>query len=85
MDSVYKTRDLDLAAFLLLHDLKYLGLERIYEPNTHKEVAVLKFDDSKGIARDLSRVFITSSEKKYREFLKFLLKEIHKELSDRRE
>ena len=85
MESVYKTKDLDLAAFLMLHDLTYIGLEKVFEPNTRKEVAILKFEDPKGIARDLSRTFISSPEKKYREFQKYLLKEIHRELSDRRE
>ena len=75
--NTFKTCDLDLAAYLILHDLVYIGLEVAEDGYTSKQKAFFIFEDPKQIARDLNRVFVTSSEKRYREFFKFLLKEVH--------
>jgi len=81
MEKLFKTCDLDLAAFLMLHDLKYVGVEKIKDQESNKTKIQMIFYDPRNIALDLNRIFIMSEQKKYREFLKFLLKEIHKELS----
>lgn len=76
----FKTCDLDLAAYLILHDLKYIGLEVAEDEHNGKNKAFFIFEDPKQIARDLNRVFVTSSEKRYREFFKFLLREVHNKI-----
>jgi hypothetical protein len=43
-----------------------------------KPRVIMKFFDEKGIARDLERAFTGSEIKKFRDFQKYLLKEIHR-------
>lgn len=74
---IYKTANLDLAAFLMLEGLQYLYSERGVDSRTDKEIALLCFDDSRSNARDLERVFLNSEYKKYRDLTKYLLKEVH--------
>lgn len=77
MSRVFETSDLDLAAFLMLHELKLLGTRIEIDPQRHKPKAVMRFSDDKQNARDLERLFQTSSEKRYRDCMRYLLKEAH--------
>ena len=80
MNSVFKTFDLDLAAYLMSEGLPYLGMEVSKERDRGRTQVYICFIDKKQVALDLSRVFIGSREKRYREFLKFLLKEVHRQI-----
>lgn len=78
----YETQDLDLAAFLMSQGLQYLGSELDAESSYGQPKATLRFADEKQIARDLERVFLTSPEKRYRDVLKFLLREAHRTVKE---
>lgn len=74
---VFETANLDLAAFLMLEGLKYIGCKVTVDAEHKKPRALIKFSDEKGSARDLERIFINSREKQYRDLTKYLLKEVH--------
>ena len=74
---VFETANLDLAAFLMLEGLKYIGCNVTFDQDYKKPRALIKFADEKGAARDLERIFINSREKQYRDLTKYLLKEVH--------
>lgn len=76
---IFETQSVDLASFLILEEIKFLGCRRADEnPN----VVVLQFDDSRGSCLDLERVFIGSDFKKYRDVNKWLLSKIHQALKN---
>lgn len=77
---IFQTPNLDLGAYLMLEGIKYLGCKIIVDPKRDEPKAVLKFLDDRKNCRDLERVFIGSREKRFREFNKFLLKDIHQEI-----
>ena len=76
----FETHDVDLAAYLMLEGLKYI--ESVRDPNAPptKPRVLMRFFDERGVARDLEKVFMGSNIKKYREFHKYLLKDIHRTL-----
>jgi hypothetical protein len=75
----FETQNVDLASFLLLEDVKFLGCSRsAANPN----VVVLQFSDDKQNCLDLERVFLNSEFKKYRDINKWLLGKIHAALRD---
>lgn len=78
---VFETTNLDLAAFLLFEGIKYL--ESGKSLNYGKEVVVFRFLDEKENCLDLERVFMSSDFKKYRDLVKYLLKEVHAKLRER--
>ena len=78
----FETDNLDLAAFLMLHDVEFVGCEVKIDVKKRKPKAIMKFKDSKQNARDLERLFITSGEKRYRDLTKYLLKQVHKAVRD---
>lgn len=77
---VFETSNLDLGAYLMLEGVRYLGCRIEIESQKRKPLAVMQFHDEKLNARDLERVFMTSTEKRYRDLTKYLLKEVHKEI-----
>jgi hypothetical protein len=75
----FETYDVDLAAFLMLHGLKFI--EGVLEKTSDaKPRVVMRFFDEKEAARDLERVFMSSDCKQYRDYHKYLLREIHRTL-----
>ena len=75
----FSTCDVDLAAYLMLNGLKFI--EAKIDPNTiDKPRVIMRFFDEKGLARDLERAFTGSEIKKFRDYNKYLLKEIHRTL-----
>jgi len=83
-NNVFETADLDLGAFLMLHGLKFLDSRVELEGSRQKPKAIMRFDDEKTNARDLERVFMTSSEKRFRDLNKYLLREAHKSIREER-
>lgn len=83
MKDIFKTVDLDFSAYLMLENVPFLGTEVIKSDIKGKEQVLFCFLDKNQITRDLIRVFVSSREKRYREFLKFLLKEVHRELGNK--
>lgn len=78
---IFETQDADFAAFLLMEDIKLLGLRRSEEnPN----IVVLLFHDEKQNCLDLERVWLNSEHKKYRDWNKWVLAKIHKTLREQR-
>ena len=82
MDRVFETSNLDLGAYLMLQGVKYLGCKLGQDEAKRKPLAIMRFLDEKQNARDLERLFMTSSEKRYRDLTKYLLKEVHKSIRD---
>lgn len=80
--NVFETTDLDLGAFLMLHGLVFAGIIGL-EGNRPKPKVVMQFLDEKQNARDLERVYMTSSEKRFRDLNKYLLREAHQALKDK--
>lgn len=72
--SVFETRNVDLASYLVLEGVKLLELKK---SNDDPRVVVLRFIDSKQNCLDLERVFLNSEMKKFRDINKWLLSKIH--------
>lgn len=79
--SIFETTSVDLAAFLMFEGIKYL--ESRIEKTLGKEIVVMRFLDDRQNARDLERVFMNSDLKRYRDIVKYLLKEVHIKLRER--
>ncbi len=79
MDTLFKTYSTDLAAFLLLQEIELSHMAR--SPSKPDSVEIY-FKDVKKNCRDLERVFLSSSEKKYRDILKYLVKQVHLTLKE---
>jgi hypothetical protein len=75
----FETYDVDLAAYLMLQGLKFIECKLDDAPGTKPRV-IMRFFDEKEAARDLEKVFMGSPEKKYRDFHKYLLRDIHRTL-----
>lgn len=75
----FETFDVDLAAFLMLHGLKFIECKLDDAPGAKPRV-LMRFFDEKETARDLEKVFMGSEFKKYRDFHKYLLRDIHRTL-----
>jgi hypothetical protein len=71
---LYKTKNTDLAAFLLLEGIELETLEKNSQAPTD---IVLVFRDPKSKCLDLERIFISSREKKFRDLHRYLLKQVH--------
>ena len=76
--NIFETADLDLGAFLMLHGLKFLGSRVEDDLSKQKPKAIMRFLDDRQNARDLERIFMTSSEKRFRDLNKYLLREAHR-------
>lgn len=81
-NSCFETADLDLAAYLAHNELKFLGSRVEYDKNQRRAKAVMRFEDPRGVGRDLERSFISSAEKQYRDHHKWFLREAHKAVAD---
>jgi hypothetical protein len=79
---IYETKNVDLAAFLMLEGIKFLECK--VDQNSGKDLVVIRFIDDKTNCLDLERVFMTSEFKKYRDLTKYLLKEVHGKLREKR-
>jgi hypothetical protein len=75
----FSTHDVDLAAYLMLQGLKFIECKVDESPGAKPRV-LMRFFDEKDIARDLEKVFMGSDLKKYRDFHKYLLRDIHRTL-----
>ncbi|MCG3175376.1 MAG: hypothetical protein MOGMAGMI_00305 [Candidatus Omnitrophica bacterium] len=71
---IFETSSLDLAAFLVLEDIKLLEL------TIKGKIVYFRFLDERSQCLDLERVFLSSTYKKYRDINKWLLKRVHEEL-----
>ena len=80
-ERVFETTNLDLGAYLMLHDVKYMGCRIGHDEVRGKPLAIMQFLDDKQNARDLERLFMTSSEKRHRDLTKYLLKEVHRSVN----
>ena len=80
--NLYQTSDLDLGAYLMLMGLPFIGCTIEMDTRKNKPRAVMRFVDEKQKARDLERLYMTSEQKKYRDILKYLLKEVHQTVRD---
>ena len=79
-DKIFETSNVDLGAYLMLEGVKLIGCKIDFDSMKRKPMAIMQFLDEKMNARDLERLFMTSSEKRYRDLTKYLLKEVHKEI-----
>lgn len=77
---VFSTQNVDLASFLVLEGIKFMGCELSPED---PRVVVLNFLDEKQNCLDLERVFFSSEFKKYRDINKWLLSKVHGALRNR--
>ena len=78
---IFETTNVDLAAFLMLEGIKYFECK--IDRSMGKDLIVLRFADDKQNCQDLERVFMGSDFKKYRDIVKYLLKEVHAKLRER--
>ena len=76
-NNYFFTESVDLAAFLAMNDLRYVGYTTDLDISSERLKGVLKFEDPRGIARDLERAFLNSEFKKYRDMNKYFLKQVH--------
>lgn len=76
-NTVYETRDVDFAAFLLYEGIEFLGCEKSL---TNPNVILMRFQDAQGRCSDLQIVFLRTEFKKYRDLHKQLLSRIHEKL-----
>jgi hypothetical protein len=74
---IYETSNVDLAAFLLLEDVKLL---ECVASDQGRNIVIMRFLDSKENCLDLERIFLNSNYKRYRDLNKYLLKRIHETL-----
>lgn len=72
----FATYDVALAAYLMLEGLKFIECKLDATPGTKPRV-LMRFFDDKEIARDLEKVFMSSREKTFRDYHKYLLRSIH--------
>jgi len=78
-DAVFRTQNVDLATFLMLEGIEFLGCQR---SDKNGKVVILSFADPLGKCRDLERIYISSDFKRYRDFHKWLLSKIHETLRE---
>ena len=75
---IYKTHDLDVAAYMMMEGLKFFQTEiDTATKDSYKPRFLLCFFDEKCIARDLEILYAGSQFQKYRSYNKYLLKQIH--------
>lgn len=71
---LFKTTDADLAAFLMLEGIKFIGA--IPTPGNDRLIT-LQFLDEHENCLDLERVYLHSEFKKFRDLNKYVLKKVH--------
>lgn len=74
--NIFETTNVDLAAFLMFEDIKFLECRGIESKGYGRPIVEMRFLDDRQTCRDLERVFMGSDFKKYRDLNKYLLKEI---------
>ncbi len=75
----FETHDVDLAAYLMLQGLKFIECRLDDAPGAKPRVT-MRFFDEREAARDLEKAFMGTDIKKYRDFHKYLLRDIHRTL-----
>lgn len=78
---IFETTNVDLAAYLMFEGIKYL--EAKVDRSRGKDLVVMRFLDDRQTCLDLERVFMSSDMKRYRDLVKYLLKEVHAKLRER--
>jgi hypothetical protein len=76
---IFSTTNADLAAFLLMEEVKFIGV------STHpvdRKIVVLNFLDDRQICYDLERVYLNGSFKKFRDMHKYILRKIHEKIRE---
>lgn len=81
---IFETTNVDLAAFLMMEGIKFLECKVSPSMGPSRDIVVMRFLDEHTNCRDLERVFMGSEYKKYREFNKYLLREIKAKLRESR-
>jgi hypothetical protein len=71
----FYTYDVDLAAFLMVQGLKFYECKS--DP-IDKSRALFCFFDERDIGRDLERNWMSSDTKRFSDFRKYLLREVHR-------
>jgi hypothetical protein len=79
---IFETSNVDLSAYLMFSGIKFLECRKDLIASQNKEIVVMRFLDEKQNCRDLERVFMSSDFKKYRDLVKYLLKEVHSKLRE---
>lgn len=77
--AVFETQSVDLATFLMLEGVEFLGCQR---SDKKRNVVILRFSDPANKCLDLERIYISSDFKRYRDFHKWLLGKIHEKLRE---
>lgn len=75
----FETYDVDLAAYLMLQGLKFIECKMDESPGTRPRV-IMRFFDEKEVARDLEKVFMGSEIKRFKDYHRYLLKDVHRTL-----
>lgn len=81
---IFETTNVDLAAFLMMEGIKFLESKFSPSMGSGRDIVVMRFLDEHQNCRDLERVFMGSDFKKYREFHKYLLREVHSKVRENR-
>lgn len=81
--NIFLTDSVDLAAFLAMNELRYVGYTTDLDVSSERFKGVLRFEDPRGVAMDLERAFLNSEFKKYRDMNKYFLREVHKATKDK--
>lgn len=76
-NNIFETTNVDLAAFLMMEGIKFLECKMSPSAGLARDIVVMRFLDDKTNCRDLERVFMGSEYKRYRDYTKYLLREIH--------
>ena len=79
--NMFQTHDVDLAAFLMLEGLKFVESVLDTSYTQGKPRVVMRFIDDKNVARDLERAFMSSQIKRFTDFRRYLLKDVHRTLN----
>ena len=84
--TIFETQNSALGSYLLLNGIAYIGCKVKKSMNQKpKPDIILIFDDMRQVCRDLERVYINSNEHKFREYHKFLLKQVHQTIRESKE
>ena len=78
-ESIFTTTNVDLATFLVMHDIKLL---EVIVHDTRKKIVAFRFLDEKRNCLDLERVYLNSEYKKFRDVNKYLLSKVHEKLRE---
>ncbi len=78
-NNLFETDNLGISAYLALSGLSYVK-SVVRQGRNLKQKVVMQFDDPGGIGSSLAQEFVTSKEKKYRDFLFYFRSQIQETL-----